>query len=323
MLRRQPVAGARQGTAAHAKSTPAPAQQQQKYHLPRSAAPTQRHAVCPYCGVRRAACGVRRARCGRPLARLSARACVRACVHAACSVAGAASRRRCSIVQACGDVRGSRVRAGAPHAERAAACARAQALSRMGALVEEIASLKAKGKQVMLISSGAVGLGRERMGLSKEVVGNVNNVVERQVGARRAPDDALGRGSAAPAHVCGCVVAGVRGGGAGAAHEHLQHDVLPHEPQVCAGAATPERARERGRVCVRAGSCVSARACMCVCVRACVCKFIGIYTRTLMQVLITQGDFSNRDRYNYLSQTLQRLTSLGVVPVINGMWCVV
>jgi len=42
-----------------------------------------------------------------------------------------------------------------------------------------------------------------------------------------------------------------------------------------------------------------------------------------MQVLITQGDFSNRDRYKYLSQTLQRLTSLGVVPVINGMWCVV
>ena len=56
-----------------------------------------------------------------------------------------------------------------------------QALSRMGALVEEIASLTAAGKQVMLISSGAVGLGRERVGLSKEVVANVKNVVERQV----------------------------------------------------------------------------------------------------------------------------------------------
>jgi glutamate 5-kinase len=51
----------------------------------------------------------------------------------------------------------------------------------MGALVEEIASLTAAGKQVMLISSGAVGLGRERVGLSKEVVANVKNVVERQV----------------------------------------------------------------------------------------------------------------------------------------------
>ena len=57
-----------------------------------------------------------------------------------------------------------------------------QALSRLGALCEEIASLSNKGKQVMLISSGAVGLGRERIGLSKEVVKDVNNVVERQVG---------------------------------------------------------------------------------------------------------------------------------------------
>jgi len=54
------------------------------------------------------------------------------------------------------------------------------ALSRMGALVEEIADLVEAGKQVMLVSSGAVGLGRERMGLSKEVVSNVQNVVERQ-----------------------------------------------------------------------------------------------------------------------------------------------
>lgn len=51
----------------------------------------------------------------------------------------------------------------------------------MGALVEEIAALTAAGKQVMLISSGAVGLGRERIGLSKEVVANVKNIVERQV----------------------------------------------------------------------------------------------------------------------------------------------
>lgn len=35
------------------------------------------------------------------------------------------------------------------------------------------------------------------------------------------------------------------------------------------------------------------------------------------QVLITQSDFSNRDRYTYLSETLQRLSQLGVVPIIN------
>ena len=54
----------------------------------------------------------------------------------------------------------------------------------MGALVEEIAALESMGKKVLLISSGAVGLGRERIGLSKEVVANVNNIVERQVSLR-------------------------------------------------------------------------------------------------------------------------------------------
>ena len=34
-------------------------------------------------------------------------------------------------------------------------------------------------------------------------------------------------------------------------------------------------------------------------------------------MLITQGDLSNRDRYTYLSETLQRLAKYGVVPVIN------
>ena len=35
------------------------------------------------------------------------------------------------------------------------------------------------------------------------------------------------------------------------------------------------------------------------------------------QVLITQGDFGVLDRYNNLANTLDRLSSLGVVPVIN------
>jgi glutamate 5-kinase len=115
------------------------------------------------------------------------------------------------------------------------------ALSRMGALVEEIANLTRQGKQVMLISSGAVGLGRERVGLSKEVVSNVKNVVERQA----------------------CAAAG---------QELLMS------------------------------------------------TYNMMFSRLKLkcaQVLITQSDFSNRERYTYLSSTLKRLTELGVIPVIN------
>lgn len=115
------------------------------------------------------------------------------------------------------------------------------ALSRMGTLVEEIASLKAKGKQVMLISSGAVGLGRERVGLSKEVVSNVQNVVERQA----------------------CAAAG---------QELLMSTYNMMFSRLSLNCA---------------------------------------------QVLITQNDFSDFDRYSYLSQTLQRLSELGSIPIIN------
>ena len=115
------------------------------------------------------------------------------------------------------------------------------ALSRMGALCEEICSLKKQGMEVMLISSGAIGLGRERVGLKKEVVSNVKNVIERQA----------------------CAAAG---------QELLMS------------------------------------------------TYNMMFSRLDMkcaQVLITQGDFANRNRYEYLSLTLQRLSQLGVVPIIN------
>jgi glutamate 5-kinase len=111
----------------------------------------------------------------------------------------------------------------------------------MGSLVEEIASLTASGKQVMLISSGAVGLGRERIGLSKEVVANVANVVERQA----------------------CAAAG--------------QELLMSTYNMMFSRLNLKCA----------------------------------------QVLITQGDFSDRERYDYLSATLQRLSQLRVVPIIN------
>jgi len=44
------------------------------------------------------------------------------------------------------------------------------ALSRIGALVEEIKELRNQGRQVLLVSSGAMGLGRSKLGFTKEHV---------------------------------------------------------------------------------------------------------------------------------------------------------
>merc|ERR1719203_1248164 len=54
------------------------------------------------------------------------------------------------------------------------------ALARIGALVEQIRAMKDEGREVMLVSSGSIGLGRLRLGLQKDVVKDVNNVIDRQ-----------------------------------------------------------------------------------------------------------------------------------------------
>ena len=93
----------------------------------------------------------------------------------------------------------------------------------------------------MLVSSGAVGLGRLRLGLAKDVVADTKNVIDRQACA------AAGQGILMSTY-----------------------DTLFQRLDInCA------------------------------------------------QVLITQSDFLSRERYSYLTDTLERLMSLGVTPIIN------
>lgn len=54
------------------------------------------------------------------------------------------------------------------------------ALSRIGAMVEQIREMKEEGRDIMLVSSGAVGLGRLRLGLTKDTVKDPKNVIDRQ-----------------------------------------------------------------------------------------------------------------------------------------------
>lgn len=93
----------------------------------------------------------------------------------------------------------------------------------------------------MLVSSGAVGLGRLRLGLAKDVIADPKNVIDRQACA------AAGQGILMSTY-----------------------DTLFQRLDIdCA------------------------------------------------QVLITQSDFLSRERYSYLTDTLERLMSLGVTPIIN------
>ncbi|EKX43319.1 hypothetical protein GUITHDRAFT_73277 [Guillardia theta CCMP2712] len=115
------------------------------------------------------------------------------------------------------------------------------ALSRMGGLVEQLKELKKSGRDVLLVSSGAVGLGRSILGLSRDVVSDPANVIDRQA----------------------CAAAG---------QETLMSTYT---------------------------SMFSALGLKCA------------------QVLITQHDFSSPQRYRYLTDTLEKLAAIGVIPVIN------
>jgi glutamate 5-kinase len=101
-----------------------------------------------------------------------------------------------------------------------------------------IARLKKDGRQVVLVSSGAVGLGRGRLGLHRD---RLNDMVMRQA----------------------CAAVG--------------QSLLMHEYE----------------------------------------KLFQTHGVQLAQVLLTEGDFVDRNRYSNLRQTMEALLKLGVLPVVN------
>src|ERR1700676_5341977 len=101
-----------------------------------------------------------------------------------------------------------------------------------------IAALKKDGRQLVLVSSGAVGLGRGRLGLHRD---RLNDLVMRQA----------------------CAAVG--------------QSLLMHEYE----------------------------------------KLFQAHGIHLAQVLLTEGDFVDRNRYSNLRQTMEALLKLGVLPIVN------
>jgi len=101
-----------------------------------------------------------------------------------------------------------------------------------------IAALKRDGRQIVLVSSGAVGLGRGRLGLHRD---RLNDLVMRQA----------------------CAAVG--------------QSLLMHEYE----------------------------------------KLFQAHGVQLAQVLLTEGDFVDRNRYSNLRQTMEALLKLGVLPIVN------
>ena len=101
-----------------------------------------------------------------------------------------------------------------------------------------IAALKKDGRQIVLVSSGAVGLGRGRLGLHRD---RLNDLVMRQA----------------------CAAVG--------------QSLLMHEYE----------------------------------------KLFQAHGVQLAQVLLTEGDFVDRNRYSNLRQTMEALLKLGVLPIVN------
>jgi glutamate 5-kinase len=105
-------------------------------------------------------------------------------------------------------------------------------------IARTIAELKKDGRQVVLVSSGAVGLGRGRLGLHRD---RLNDLVMRQA----------------------CAAVG--------------QSLLMHEYE----------------------------------------KLFQAHGVHLAQVLLTEGDFADRNRYSNLRQTMEALLKLGVLPIVN------
>ena len=160
-------------------------------------------------------------------------------------------------------------------------------LTRLGAITEQIAELVRLGKQVIFVSSGAVGMGKQllrkqaRMNMSLRDLQQASHLLSIEEG----------------------------GGSSGGPSSLLQSFSTSTSSSNSTTTSTPkERKKQYDSACAAAGQ----------------FEMMNLYSTlfgqcevSASQILVTQSDFTDGARLRNLQYAMERLLSLGIVPILN------
>ena len=172
-------------------------------------------------------------------------------------------------------------------------------LTRVGALVEQIAELTRDGVEVIFVSSGAVGMGKRPLRKQTRMAMSFN---ELQADDPQPVNFGLpgcsGHSSVAQARRASALAGGVVG-----SDSHVSLLELAELPDPA-----EEKTEHYGSACAATGQAEMMKL---------YCSLFGGCEVTASQLLVTQNDFRNERSVGYLANTVERLLSLGIIPIIN------
>jgi len=164
-------------------------------------------------------------------------------------------------------------------------------LTRIGAITEQIAELRRDGVEVIFVSSGAVGMGKRvlrkqgRNNLSIQQLHTANEYGTDQSTERR-----------------GSGVLGTKTGPGNMVSSQSFANLLDQSYHKT------QKKKQYDSACAAAGQFELMNL---------YSSLFGQYEMTPSQILLTQGDFQDPDRLNHLTYTVERLLSVGIVPIVN------
>lgn len=168
-------------------------------------------------------------------------------------------------------------------------------LSRIGAITEQISELVKSNIEVIFVSSGATGMGRRV--LRKEGRKNLSlNELSIDEGSNRSIDQSLAMGG------------GLRGSLLNRSSDTSFAPSQSFANLLDASYHKEQKKKHYDSACAAAGQFELMN------------LYSSLFTQmeiTPSQILLTQHDFQDKDRLTNLSYTIERLLSLGIVPIIN------
>jgi delta-1-pyrroline-5-carboxylate synthetase len=170
-------------------------------------------------------------------------------------------------------------------------------LTRLGALTEQISELVANGVEVIFVSSGAVGMGKRLLRKQGRLLMSFKDTMDSAAGDGGAGRSGVGGSSANPGTADG------------------QRELFERNESFVSLLDVNERPHTLAQkkkyydsACAAAGQ----------------FEMMNLYSSLFnqcevaaSQILVTQGDFVDEQRLNNLRYSVERLLSLGIVPIIN------